>query len=61
MAELPFRLVTNETQNPVAKLVQKLNGFGYDFQESEVIAPGPTVKAYLKQHQLRPYLLVHQS
>ncbi|KAH9395590.1 hypothetical protein TYRP_020617 [Tyrophagus putrescentiae] len=37
---LPFRLVTNETQNPVPKLVEKLNGFGYDFAEGEIIAPG---------------------
>lgn len=58
---LPFRLVTNETQNPLASLVEKLNGFGYDFLPSEVIAPAPTVRQYLRQHQLRPYLLVHKS
>ena len=58
---LPFRLVTNETQNPVPKLVEKLNGFGYDFAEGEIIAPGPTVRRYLDAHSLRPYLLVHKS
>lgn len=58
---LPFRLVTNETQNPVPKLVEKLNGFGYDFAEGEIIAPGPTVRRYLDAHSLRPYLLVHKK
>lgn len=52
-------MVTNETQNTVQNLVNKLNGFGYDFHMSEVIAPGPTVRSYLQQHALRPYLLVH--
>ena len=61
LAGLPFRLVTNETQNPIHNLTQKLNGFGYNFDASEIIAPGPTVRKYLEKHSLRPFLLVHQS
>lgn len=58
---IPFRLVTNETQNTVANLVIKLNSFGYDFKQSEIIAPAVATRNYLAQHSLRPFLLIHPS
>lgn len=42
-------------------LVKKLNGFGFDLEECEVIAPATSVRRYLEKHKLSPYLLVHPN
>ncbi|XP_035216912.1 phospholysine phosphohistidine inorganic pyrophosphate phosphatase-like isoform X3 [Stegodyphus dumicola] len=59
--KVPFRFVTNETQRTRASLVSKLRSFGFTLSESDVFSPGVAASHYVKQMQLRPFLLVHPN
>lgn len=52
---------TNETQCTRDKLVSKLNKLGFSLTLNEVHSPAPLAVAYIKEHNLRPYLLVHKE
>lgn len=57
---IPFKFVTNETQNTRTGLATKLRSFGFDgLHESEIFAPAPAVRSYVEKHKLRPHFLVH--
>ncbi|GBL78075.1 Phospholysine phosphohistidine inorganic pyrophosphate phosphatase [Araneus ventricosus] len=58
-SKIPFRFVTNETQRTRPDLVAKLKSIGFSISESEIFSPGVATSAYLKQKNLRPFLLVH--
>lgn len=58
-SKIPFRFVTNETARTRPNLVTKLNSLGFSLSESEIISPGVATSAYLKEKNLRPFLLVH--
>ncbi|CAB4005495.1 Phospholysine phosphohistidine inorganic pyrophosphate phosphatase [Paramuricea clavata] len=56
---IPVKFCTNETQCTREKLVSKLNKLGFSLTLNEVHSPAPLAVAYIKEHKLRPYLLVH--
>ncbi|KAI1307598.1 Phospholysine phosphohistidine inorganic pyrophosphate phosphatase [Halotydeus destructor] len=58
-SRLPFKFVTNETQNTTSGLASKLNRFGFDVTPDEIFAPAPAVRRYLNEHGLRPHYLIH--
>ena len=58
---IPLRFVTNETSQTRDKLVQKLNSLGYNLTASEIFTPVPAACSYMKEHNLRPSLLVHNE
>lgn len=61
-SKIPFKFVTNETQNTRLALVDKLRLYGYNrLQVDDVYAPSPAVKEYLVRNGLRPHLLIHEG
>ena len=58
-AKIPFKFVTNETQNTRSGLVKKLQSFGFNIIEDDIFAPAPATREYLIQNNLVPHLLVH--
>lgn len=60
-SNLPFRLLTNETQFTRAQIVKSLNGLGYKVSEKDVFAPIPTLVEMLRKSNLRPHLVVHKQ
>ncbi|MEJ2633404.1 MAG: TIGR01458 family HAD-type hydrolase [Acidihalobacter sp.] len=56
---LPLRYVTNTTRQPRVSLVERLNSMGFAIAAEEVLTPTQAALAYLKDHALRPYLLIH--
>ncbi|XP_046888091.1 phospholysine phosphohistidine inorganic pyrophosphate phosphatase isoform X2 [Hypomesus transpacificus] len=60
-SDLKVRFCTNETQAHREKFVAKLQSMGFDISVSEVSSPAPAAVAVLKEHGLRPHLLVHDG
>lgn len=60
-SNLPYRLLTNETQLTRAQIVKKLNGLGYKVAEKDIFAPIPILVEMLRRNNLRPHLLVHKQ
>lgn len=60
-SNLPFRLLTNETQMTRAQIVKKLNSLGYKVTEKDIFAPIPTLVEVLRRNNLRPHLVVHKQ
>lgn len=60
-SKIPFKFVTNETQNTRSGLVNKLRSFGFTINEEDIFAPAPAVREYLIENNLIPHLLVHPS
>ena len=58
---IPVKFCTNETQCTREKLVSKLNKLGFSLELNEVHSPAPLAVSYIKEHKLRPYLLVHKE
>ena len=56
---LPVKFCTNESQCTCKNLVEKLNKIGFSLTLNEIYAPAPLAMLYLKEHKLRPHLLVH--
>lgn len=58
-AGVPRRFLTNTTRSTREKLLKRLRGMDFDIDaESLFTAPAATLR-YVKQHELRPYLLIH--
>lgn len=60
-SSIPYKFVTNETQNTRIGLMQKLRSFGLSLEESDIFAPAPATCKYLIENNLVPHLLVHPS
>uniref|UniRef100_A0A914UGR6 Phospholysine phosphohistidine inorganic pyrophosphate phosphatase n=1 Tax=Plectus sambesii TaxID=2011161 RepID=A0A914UGR6_9BILA len=58
-SDLKIRFVSNESSNTRAKLAAKLGRLGFEIQEEQLFTPAPAAASYLRQHGLRPHLLVH--
>lgn len=56
---IPVRFCTNETTKTRKMLVDRLTRLGFTIQEQEVFPPIPAVCRILKNHQLRPLLVVN--
>ena len=59
--DIKYILCTNETVKTTADLAAKLNRLGYDISKEKIVAPAPCVVAYLAEHNLRPWLIVHSG
>jgi phospholysine phosphohistidine inorganic pyrophosphate phosphatase len=55
------KFCTNETQCTREKLLSKLNKLGFNLTLNEVHSPALPAVAYIKEHKLKPYLLVHKE
>lgn len=57
----PQRFLTNTTRSTRQRLLDKLQGMGFDIEPSSLFtAPAATLR-YVEQHELRPYLLIHPN
>jgi HAD superfamily hydrolase (TIGR01458 family) len=60
-AGLPVRFVTNTTRSPKRTIVSRLRRMGFPIDEHQVFTAPQAVHAYLKAHEVSPYLLVHPA
>ena len=60
-ANLPLRFCTNETQIPRSSLLKKLQGLGFSLSEEEIHAPAAACCSYVRERNLRPYLVVNSK
>lgn len=60
-ANVPFRLVTNTTRRPKRTLIEQLQESGFAMTAGYVFTGTEAVVAYLRTHNLTPYLLVHPA
>lgn len=56
---MPMRFITNTTRSTRQAIYQKLNNMGFDIPETQIFTAPMALKAYLEQHHLKPYLLIH--
>ncbi len=54
----PIRFITNTTQNTGAQVVKKLQKFGFDISEDEVITALDMTKMFLQKHQSNAIFLL---
>ncbi len=54
----PIRFITNTTQNTGAQVVKKLQKFGFDISEDEVITALDMTKMFLQKHQSNAQFLL---
>ena len=60
-AGLPVRCVTNTTRTSLAGIVKRLQRLGLAICADQVFTPSRAARAYLKQNDLAPHLLVHPA
>ncbi|CAG7723246.1 unnamed protein product, partial [Allacma fusca] len=58
-SKIPFRLCTNETQEPREALRAKLSRLQFDVDLDKIFAPAPAMAARLRQEKRIPHLLIH--
>ncbi|EFO14632.1 HAD-superfamily subfamily IIA hydrolase [Loa loa] len=59
-AESTVRFVTNESTRSRKHLFEKLTKLGFTVNEEHIFMPVPEAKRYIKDHNLRPHILVHK-
>ena len=57
-AKVPHLLCTNETSLDLKSFVIKLNSLGLNLSIDDIQAPAPLTCKYLKENNLRPFLLI---
>ncbi|OZC07719.1 HAD hydrolase family [Onchocerca flexuosa] len=60
-AESAVRFVTNESTRSRKHLFEKLTKLGFTLKEEHIFMPIPEAKRYIKEHNLRPHILVHKG
>ncbi|XP_066916582.1 phospholysine phosphohistidine inorganic pyrophosphate phosphatase-like [Clytia hemisphaerica] len=60
-ASIPIRFCTNETQLSQQKIFERLQSIGIPLEVNQVFSPVPAAQKYLQQHNLRPYVIVHEK
>ena len=58
-AGVKVKFVTNESARTRDSLCAKLNRLGFSIKAEEVLTPAMAMMNIIKQHNLRPHLLVH--
>lgn len=58
---LILRFVTNTATKPAATLIEDMQRMRIDVRADEIFTAPMAALAYLQQHGLRPYLLLHQA
>ncbi|OQR74319.1 haloacid dehalogenase hydrolase domain-containing protein 2-like [Tropilaelaps mercedesae] len=56
-----IRFVTNTTKESSTKLHSRLLALGFDIDRNEIFSSLIAARDYVRKHQLRPYLLVHDD
>ena len=56
-----LKFCTNESHDTRQHLVEKLRQHGFTLTLADIFSPAPACIAHLKEHKLRPFLLVHSS
>ncbi|ORX62150.1 Haloacid dehalogenase-like hydrolase domain-containing protein 2 [Hesseltinella vesiculosa] len=58
---IPFRFATNTTKVSSRKLVEKLNGLGFQINDNEVFTSLSACRDLIRQKNLRPFLLMEDT
>lgn len=58
---IPYRFVTNVSRMPATQIVSKMHDLGLMIEAEKLVTAPLAALAYLRIHQLRPYLLVHPA
>ena len=58
---LPYRLITNTSQQPRSKIVKQLQDAGINILEDHVYTAPLAAKATLRSHNFRPFCLIHRG
>lgn len=58
---LVLRFVTNTATDSRRNIIDKLAGMGIDIEENELFTAPLAARAYLQEHDLRPFCLVHPA
>ncbi len=56
---LPLAYLTNTTRQTRDRIHRKLSNMGFTVPESAIYTAPQAVRAYLEEHDLRPFLLIH--
>ena len=59
--KLPYRLITNTSQQPRSKIVKQLQDAGINIVEEHVYTAPLAAKDYVLNHNLRPFCLIHRG
>jgi len=59
--KLPYRLITNTSQQPRSKIVKQLQDAGINIAEEHVYTAPLAAKDYVLSHNLRPFCLIHRG
>ncbi|UTF60078.1 TIGR01458 family HAD-type hydrolase [Gilvimarinus sp. DA14] len=59
--ELALRFVTNTATKSRQQIVKKLQGLGIDLKPDELFTAPDAALAYIREHKLHPFTLVHQA
>lgn len=60
-SDIPVRLVTNITRTPRRGILDRLARIGFVVSEENLFTAPMAAHDYLKEHRLRPYLLIHPA
>lgn len=60
-AGIPLRLCSNTSDKTLQSLADTLTSLGFDILPQEIFTPIPAVKQYLRQNDLRPYVVVNDG
>jgi len=58
-AGMPFRFLTNTSRKPSREVLEQLQDLGFEARAEEVLTAPAAVARYLKERNLKPWLLVH--
>jgi len=58
---LPYRLITNTSQQPRSNIVKQLQDAGINILEEHVYTAPLAAKDYILSHNLRPFCLIHSG
>jgi HAD superfamily hydrolase (TIGR01458 family) len=58
---LHLRFITNTSQKTRASLLRQLRDFGFEVEDEQLFTAVDAARAWLQQHQLRPFCLVHEN
>jgi HAD superfamily hydrolase (TIGR01458 family) len=56
---LPYRYITNTSRMPRGKILKRMQSMGFDIRQEEIFTAPSAVMAYVTEHKLNPWLLVH--
>ena len=61
LARIPVRYLTNSSRSPRRAIFHKLCAIGLVCREEEILTAPQAIRAYLQEHKLTPWLLVHPA